>query len=255
MGRTRRASVNQLELTFAPTGADHVPEHAATGSTYVYAPFSRERRCGLCGIRERQNPDAFYPHRKVGNRCRACHAARNREYDERNPDKVRERTERGIARAKAKRAHITAAYQARIARRRAEIDAAGGTAWAADYRRLIPSMMINRARKRAERDDLPFTITEADIVVPDRCPVLGIRLKLTHGPQTDASASLDKIVPELGYVPGNVRVISTRANTLKSNGTADEHAAIAAYIVDAAARDPDDDANPAESLRRVGGLA
>lgn len=31
--------------------------------------------------------------------------------------------------------------------------------------------------------------------------------------------SIDKIIPALGYVPGNVMVISLRANTLKNNAT------------------------------------
>jgi hypothetical protein len=33
------------------------------------------------------------------------------------------------------------------------------------------------------------------------------------------SPSLDRIVPEVGYIDGNVRVISDRANRLKSNRT------------------------------------
>jgi hypothetical protein len=33
---------------------------------------------------------------------------------------------------------------------------------------------------------------------------------------------LDKIIPELGYVKGNVRIISTLANTMKSNATKDQ---------------------------------
>lgn len=36
------------------------------------------------------------------------------------------------------------------------------------------------------------------------------------------SPSLDRIVPERGYVAGNLRVISNRANTLKNNATIDE---------------------------------
>lgn len=66
------------------------------------------------------------------------------------------------------------------------------------------------------------------------CPVLGIALRLdlpegftTHVPN---SPSLDRVRPDLGYVPGNVRVISNRANLIKNDGTADEHRRIAAYI-------------------------
>lgn len=36
------------------------------------------------------------------------------------------------------------------------------------------------------------------------------------------SFSLDRIIPGKGYVVGNVRIISWRANQLKSNGTVEE---------------------------------
>ena len=44
------------------------------------------------------------------------------------------------------------------------------------------------------------------------------------------SPSLDRIRPQLGYVAGNVRVISNRANHLKSNGTISEFEAVLAYM-------------------------
>jgi hypothetical protein len=68
------------------------------------------------------------------------------------------------------------------------------------------------------------TITIHDIVIPEFCPLLGIRLepgKGTGGAKA-ASPSLDKIRPELGYVPGNVWVISHRANVIKSDATLSE---------------------------------
>ena len=43
-------------------------------------------------------------------------------------------------------------------------------------------------------------------------------------------ATLDKLVPELGYVPGNVFIISWRANKLKSNMTIDELEKILNYM-------------------------
>ncbi|WP_145960516.1 hypothetical protein [Novosphingobium meiothermophilum] len=43
------------------------------------------------------------------------------------------------------------------------------------------------------------------------------------------SPSLDRIEPELGYVPGNTIVISNRANRLKSDATIDELRAIASF--------------------------
>lgn len=80
---------------------------------------------------------------------------------------------------------------------------------------------------RAKAQGLPYvTIPELMATlgpVPEVCPILGIELNWStnQGPSM-ASPSIDKIKPELGYVPGNVRWLSHRANMLKSNATADE---------------------------------
>lgn len=90
--------------------------------------------------------------------------------------------------------------------------------------------MRHNAKWRAKKDGVPFTITYADFDIPAACPVLGIAIKRGVGRVSDNSPSLDRIEPAKGYVPGNVEVISFRANTLKSNGTADEHRLVADYI-------------------------
>lgn len=68
--------------------------------------------------------------------------------------------------------------------------------------------------------------------IPELCPILGIKLRHAVGEKTgqDCSPSFDRVKPEFGYVTGNVRIISFRANRIKSNGTAEEHRKIAAYI-------------------------
>src|SRR4051812_25073713 len=58
------------------------------------------------------------------------------------------------------------------------------------------------ARKRAALRDIPFFIEQNDIPnIPEFCPVLGLRLKRSgrRGP-SDNSPSLDRLIPELGYV-------------------------------------------------------
>ena len=102
------------------------------------------------------------------------------------------------------------------------------TQWARDNPR---QKMLTAAKGSAARSNLPFNIEFNDIVIPSVCPVLGIPLFFTDGKRTDNTPSLDKIVPELGYVKGNVLVISWKANKLKSNGTAEEHRLIAEYIL------------------------
>ena len=75
----------------------------------------------------------------------------------------------------------------------------------------VPEYLILwNAKHRATRKNLEFSLELSDIVIPTHCPVFGIPME---------SPSLDRIDSSLGYVRGNVRVISKRANSLKSNGT------------------------------------
>lgn len=60
-------------------------------------------------------------------------------------------------------------------------------------------------------------------------PCLGPSACAGEGVRNDASPSLDKIIPSLGYVPGNVLVISWRANRIKCDATANELMLIANY--------------------------
>ena len=91
--------------------------------------------------------------------------------------------------------------------------------------------MFQAAKRRAKKTGVPFSITRKDIVIPDVCPVLGILLiKGGQRYSTADSPSLDKIRPELGYVPGNVAVISHKANTIKSNATVEDLEAVVAWL-------------------------
>lgn len=85
------------------------------------------------------------------------------------------------------------------------------------------------AKKRSKKQGILFALSPSDIHVPEYCPVLGIRLKDTHGKLCDASPSLDKIIPERGYVPGNVVVVSYKANSVKRNTTLSELQAVAQF--------------------------
>jgi len=90
--------------------------------------------------------------------------------------------------------------------------------------------MVHAARVRAKRLGVPCDLQPGDIVIPDVCPVLGIRLERGRGGWADGSPSMDRITPRAGYVKSNVRVISWRANKLKSNATARELYAIARWM-------------------------
>jgi hypothetical protein len=80
-------------------------------------------------------------------------------------------------------------------------------------------------RQRAREQGLPCNLTAEDVRAPEFCPVLGIRLERNrgkgHGPAPN-SPSVDRIIPELGYVKGNVIVVSNLANCIKHNATPEQ---------------------------------
>jgi len=81
-----------------------------------------------------------------------------------------------------------------------------------------------RTKKRAKEDRTFFDLSVYDIPnIPEYCPVLGIKLRPNNkaGP-LDTSPSLDRIIPALGYTKTNVRIISNRANRLRSDATLGE---------------------------------
>lgn len=92
--------------------------------------------------------------------------------------------------------------------------------------------MWSGARQRADVAGLPFSISVDDIVIPDRCPVLDIVLTPTPkgSGRMDAAPSIDRIKPSLGYVPGNVVVISWRANQIKNRWEASELRRVAEWL-------------------------
>ena len=74
------------------------------------------------------------------------------------------------------------------------------------------------ARARSRQYGVEFSITEEDIVIPEFCPILETRLTKGNG-YLPNSMSLDRVDNDKGYIPGNVRVISRKANLMKSSLT------------------------------------
>ena len=83
-------------------------------------------------------------------------------------------------------------------------------------------MMIAAARQRARLKHLQFAITEGDLDIPLTCPVFGFKLQHSKGFAQYDSPSIDRIDNKKGYIPGNVRIISFRANKLKNDATTEE---------------------------------
>jgi hypothetical protein len=94
----------------------------------------------------------------------------------------------------------------------------------------IQKVLLYSAKRRSIRKAVPFSLKEEDIIVPKRCPMLGIELVFGEGTAQANSPSIDEITPGIGYVPGNVQVISTKANSMKNNATVDELRMFADWI-------------------------
>ena len=95
-----------------------------------------------------------------------------------------------------------------------------------DPRRRLLAIAKHRAKKSGAR----FSITVEDLDYPTHCPVLGLRLKRGQGQATDHSPTVDRLNPRRGYVPGNVVVVSMRANRLKGDGTLHDLMRITAFL-------------------------
>jgi hypothetical protein len=83
--------------------------------------------------------------------------------------------------------------------------------------------LLYGARSRAKSYGVECSITKDDIFVPSFCPILGIPIVKGDGNVHRGSPSVDRIRPNLGYTADNIRVISYRANTLKSDASLEEH--------------------------------
>lgn len=91
-------------------------------------------------------------------------------------------------------------------------------AQAANFSQANPkTIILRRARGRASQHGFVCTITEDDFEIPTHCPVFGFPLEPNRGKGFGQanSPSIDRIRPHLGYVPGNVQVISYKANCMK----------------------------------------
>lgn len=159
--------------------------------------------CGTCFTekaatefwRQKTNHDGLF------GECKACGRRRNQQWHREHPEEARARN---MAATRAKR------------------------------QRHPMAGILASAKHRAAAAGMEFSITLADVPVPERCPVLGIALKSQMGTgwrkgQKDASPSIDRIDNGRGYTPDNVIVVSLRANRIKSDSTPEELTAVADF--------------------------
>lgn len=98
---------------------------------------------------------------------------------------------------------------------------------------ITPEVYTYRAAKtRAAKKGLPFTIEISDIDFSGKkCPIFDCELERSEGKLAWNSPSIDRINSKLGYVKDNIQIISTKANTMKSNATKEQLIKFARWVL------------------------
>lgn len=98
---------------------------------------------------------------------------------------------------------------------------------------------LNDLKWRCNNKGIPFDLTKEDLDTPSTCPVLGIKLEKGSGKHQPNSPSVDRIIPELGYVKGNTQIISYKANVMKHDATPEELRMFAKWVLRTFPEEPD----------------
>ena len=173
------------------------------------------KRCSKCSI-EKDDGD-FSENR---NTCKECRREYKKQYREDNPEKIKQKARQWREVNPEKIKENNKRWREANPEKRKQ----NNKRW----REANPAKaMLSSARRRSKQKGMPFDITEDDLINiwPTHCPVLGIELQLSdRGKPQSNSFSLDRIDSDrkIGYIPTNIRIISFRANTLKSNATLEE---------------------------------
>lgn len=86
------------------------------------------------------------------------------------------------------------------------------------------AIRVRACKARAKEKGLPFDLTEAHLreVWTDVCPIFDTTLDIQALKNSPQHAELDRVIPELGYVKGNVAWLSQRANRIKDDAKLEE---------------------------------
>jgi hypothetical protein len=105
------------------------------------------------------------------------------------------------------------------------------------YRIRYPQVQVARGiKQRSKAKGIPVdTEYLRSIKCPEKCPVFGYDIKFGRPYRGKGSlrnmASFDRINPDLGYVPGNVQIISMFANSMKQDASKEELEVFARWVL------------------------
>jgi len=104
-----------------------------------------------------------------------------------------------------------------------------------EYELNILKYKLSSAKRRAKINNLPFNITEQDIKdvwpIDNKCPALDIEFIIGgFDTMNYDSPSLDRIIPNKGYVKSNIQIVSALANAIMSNATPEQVIKVGQYF-------------------------
>ena len=191
-----------------------------------------EQRAGAAATR-RKYQAARTPEQRAADAeyARKLYAKRTPEQVERDAENGRKRCANRTREQKEMAAEAQRRRRAGFTPEQKEAAAAYSRQWGRAHPKR---QMFSSKRAQAQLAGLEFSLIFDDIHFPERCPILGLLLDYSFGGKGGRnhadSPSFDRINPGLGYVPGNVAVISMKANTMKSDRTAEDLRAIASWM-------------------------
>lgn len=93
--------------------------------------------------------------------------------------------------------------------------------------------LLKNVKSRAKKEGVEFSINEEHLIWPEFCPVLGLKLiRNSKKGWSDDTHSIDRVDNSKGYIPGNVRIVSWKANDIKGHASIEELEAVVKYMKD-----------------------
>lgn len=87
------------------------------------------------------------------------------------------------------------------------------------HKNNIIRAMFNRAKQRAIKNNLEFSICINDIVIPEICPLLEVPFILGDRGNYEFTPTIDRIDNSKGYTKDNIWVITKKANSMKNSAS------------------------------------
>lgn len=170
------------------------------------------RICNICNVEKELEKD-FYgskykDHINYNKTCKKCRNQKYKKtqqaYRKKNVEKVRENERR----YRQEKRLTDATYVDKVNTKQRE-----------RYPKYVKKRLLDRANARAKKNNLFFNLEITDIVIPEYCPILEVKLVQGVKGNYEHTPSLDRIDNTRGYIKGNVAVISNLANTMKNKAS------------------------------------